>query len=170
MPTDMIERIVLMAIYAAQHEIVLTTPYFVPDEPFLAALLSAAERGVAVTLVVPARVDSVLVRLGSRAFQADLLTAGARVMQFEGGLLHTKSIAIDGEISLFGSLNLDPRSLHLNFEITLGVYDKDFTARLRSLQQSYIAKSSSLDVATWNERGKVNRLLENSARLLGPLI
>src|SRR5262249_40097960 len=129
-----------------------------------------AERGVDVTLIVPRRVDSLLVRLASRAFQSDLLSAGARVMLFEGGLLHTKSIAIDGEISLFGSLNLDPRSLHLNFEITLAVYSEEFTASLRKLQQSYIDRSSALELVTWNERSRTSQLLENSARLLGPLI
>src|SRR5262249_20574616 len=135
---EAIEQVVLMAIYGAHQELVLTTPYFVPSESLLTALLSAAGRGVKVTLIVPAKVDSRLTHYASRAHQMDLLTAGAQVALFQGGLLHTKSITVDGRLSLFGSLNLDPRSMRLDFEITLIVYDRGWTADLRALQQSYL--------------------------------
>ncbi len=94
------------------------------------ALLSAPGRGVDVTLIVPAKVDSHLrmTHYASRAYQADLLAAGVRIALYQGGLLHTKSLAVDGQFSLFGSLNLDPRSLRLDFEITLAIYDAEFTA------------------------------------------
>ena len=74
----------------------MTTPYFVPDESMLTALLSAALRGVEVTLIVPARNDSLLVRYASVAHFDDLMSAGARIALFKGGLLHTKSLTIDG--------------------------------------------------------------------------
>jgi cardiolipin synthase len=99
-----------------------------------------------------------------------LLAAGVRVAQFHDGLLHTKSITVDGEFSLFGSLNLDPRSLHLNFEITLSVYDEEFTATLRALQESYIARSEMMDLSEWESRSLFSRVTENVARLLGPLL
>ena len=123
-----------------------------------------------VTLIVPSRVDSVLVRFASQAFKGDLLDAGIRVMQFEEGLLHTKSITIDGKVSLFGSLNLDPRSLHLNFEITLAIYNTMFTEKLRSLQQSYVQHSHRMNRKSWESRSKLVRFTENAARLLGPLL
>jgi cardiolipin synthase len=167
---EAIEQVVLTALYAARREVVLTTPYFVPSEALLYALLSAAARGVAVTLIVPARVDSRMVRFASRAFQADLLAAGVRVALFQGGLLHTKSVTVDGQFSLFGSLNLDPRSLRLDFEITLAVYDADFTADLRRLQQHYLDGSALLDLATCRARSVLERLAEDSARLVGPLL
>jgi cardiolipin synthase len=167
---EAIEQVMLMAIYAARWEVVLTTPYFVPSESLLYALLSAAARGVAVTLIVPAKVDSRLVQFASRAFQTDLLAAGVRVARFQGGLLHTKSVTVDGQFSLFGSLNLDPRSLRLNFEITLAVYDADFTSDLRRLQQHYIDGSALLDLATCRTRSFLERLAEDSARLVGPLL
>ena len=165
-----IQDILLMAMYAARTELILTTPYFVPEDSLLTALTSAARRGVDVTLVVPAQVDSMLVRLASQAVKGDMLAAGIRVMLFNEGLLHTKSITIDGQISLFGSLNLDPRSLHLNFEITLAVYDRDFTSRLRDLQQSYIAQSYPMDLERWRRRTRFTSFTENVARLLGPLL
>ncbi len=169
-PDDSMERILLSAIYLARSELVLTTPYFVPDESLVKALLSAAQRGVAVTLIVPARVDSRLVRWASQAFLGDLDEAGARVLMFEGGLLHTKSVTIDRRMSLFGSLNLDPRSLHLNFEITLAVYDTEFTVQLRQLQADYESASRDFDVVMWKRRRMSQRLLENAARLAGPLM
>jgi cardiolipin synthase len=170
LPPARIRAILLETIYAARDEVVLTTPYFVPDETLLVALASASARGAAVTLVLPARNDSKLVDLASRAFQGDLAEAGVGVRLFGGGLLHTKSITVDGRFSLFGSLNLDPRSLQLNFEITLAVYDPGFTAGLRALQQSYIEASDPLDLAAWRARPFGTRLAENAARLAGPLL
>jgi cardiolipin synthase len=167
---DAITGILLAALHAARTELVLTTPYLVPDEALLAALTAAARRGVSVTVVVPQRVDSRLVRYASRAYQEDLLAAGARVVAFRGGLLHTKSIAVDGAFSLFGSLNLDQRSLRLDFEISLIVYDRDFTARLRRLQDGYIKDSVPLSLKDFTDRSQLARLAENTARLVGPLL
>jgi cardiolipin synthase len=165
-----IEQILIMAIYTAREELVLTTPYFVPNETLLMALASAAQRGVKVVLVVPAKVDSKLVRHASQASKGELLNAGVRIANFSGGLLHTKSVTIDGEISLFGSVNLDPRSLRLNFEISLAVYNREFTAQLRQLQQSYIDRSQLMDLGTWRRRSLGKRIAENTARLLSPLL
>lgn len=165
-----IEQILIMAVYTAREELVLTTPYFVPNETLTMALASAAQRGVKVILIVPAKVDSLLVRHASRASKGDLLSAGVRIANFHGGLLHTKSLTIDGEISLLGSVNLDPRSLRLNFEISLAVYDRDFTSRLRALQQKYIDESTLMDLELWQKRSVGTRVAENVARLWSPLL
>lgn len=165
-----IEQVLLMAVYAAREELVLTTPYFVPSDSLRLALVSAAMRGVKVVLIVPAKVDSLLVRYASQAFKGELLRAGVRIANFDGGLLHTKSVTIDGELSLFGSLNLDPRSLRINFEISLAVYDKDFTQQLRQLQQTYIDQSELMNLEIRNARSLGQRVAENCARLFGPLL
>jgi cardiolipin synthase A/B len=167
---ESIQGVLLMAIYAARRALTITTPYFVPDESLVMALMSAAFRGVAVTLIVPARVDSILARLASQPHLGDLLEAGVRIALFEDGLLHTKSVTVDGELSVFGSLNLDPRSLVLNFEITLLVYDRAFTTTLRALQESYIERSRPMDLASWRARPPLRRFAENAARLLSPLL
>ena len=167
---DAIYKILITTIYTAQRELVLTSPYFVPDEALLTALTSAANRGVAVTLIVPRHVDSHLVRFASQAHQGDLLAAGVRIFMFDGGLLHTKSVTVDGRISLFGSLNLDPRSIWLNFEITLGIFNPTFTQELRALQQSYLDDAEELTLAVWQNRSFLMRLTENVARLVGPLL
>jgi cardiolipin synthase len=162
--------VLLTAIYAAERELVLTTPYFVPDEPLLAALTSAAYRGVEVTLIVPERVDSRLVRMASRSSLRDLVRAGVHVERFREGLLHTKSVSVDGQIGLFGSLNLDPRSLYLNFEITLAVFDEAFVAELRKLQAAYLENCEPLTLADCEGRPFGARLADNAARLVSPLL
>jgi cardiolipin synthase len=92
------------------------------------------------------------------------------VALYTGGLLHTKSITVDGQLSLFGSLNLDPRSLRLDFEITLAVYDGEFTADLRRLQQHYLDGSAVLDLTECRARRALERFTEDTARLVGPLL
>lgn len=167
---DDIRRLVLSAIYGAERELVVTTPYFVPDEAVTTALETAALRGVAVTLIVPERVDSRLVRHASRSFFDGLLVAGVRIRQFQGGLLHTKSLTVDGETTLFGTFNLDIRSLRLNFELTLAVFDPAVTAAVRALQAEYEAMSVAVDLAAWRRRPAARRFLENVVRLVSPLL
>jgi cardiolipin synthase A/B len=168
--TRAVEQVLITAIYSAREELVLTTPYFVPSEPLSLALIAAARRGVKVVLVLPARVDSKLVRYASGAFKVEMLEAGVKIAAFNDGLLHTKSVTVDGTHSLFGSVNLDPRSMRLNFEILLAVYNADFTSRLRALQQQYIDQSQLLDLETYQIRPRLQQTAENFARLLSPLL
>ena len=167
---DTIHDLLLTTIYAARKELVLTTPYFVPDTAILAALKSAAQRGVAVTVIVPERNDSLLVHYASRARYDALALAGVRILAFSGGLLHTKTITVDGDFCLFGSVNLDMRSFWLNFEMTLCVYDQDFTRRVRALQQQYCQEATAYDGETFRNRSFGQRFLENIALLVGPLL
>ena len=163
-------RILVDAVASACRRIVLTTPYFVPDPALALALQNAAMRGVAVTIILPAVNDSKLVAYASRAFFDELLAAGAQILQFEGGLLHTKSVTIDDSFSLFGTVNLDMRSLHLNFELMLAVYDSGFNAALADLQQGYARKARPLDAAAWRARPSRERLLEGAASLVAPML
>lgn len=167
---EAIERLLISAVYTARSELVITTPYFVPSEALQMALVSAALRGVHVVVIVPNKVDSILVRWASRALIGELIQHGITVAQFDGGLLHTKSVTIDGRAGLFGSLNMDPRSFRLNFEITLAVFDQAFTRELRQLQQSYLDQSEVIDPSTWRSRAALTRFGEKAARLLGPLL
>ena len=165
-----IHQLLLTSVYAARRELIITTPYFVPDESLHTALQSASRRGVDVIIILPEKVDSLLVRYASRSYFDDMLMSGVRILNFRGGLLHTKSITIDGEVALFGTVNLDMRSFWLNFEVTLFVYDAVFVTRLRKLQQNYIESSHSIDSELWHTRSPANRLVENAAQLLAPLL
>lgn len=167
---DTIHNLLLTTIYAARRELILTTPYFVPDMAILAALKSAAQRGVQVTVIVPEKNDSKLVHYASRAHFDALASAGVRIVFFTGGLLHTKTITVDGDFCLFGSVNLDMRSFWLNFEMTLFIYNKTFTAQVRSLQQQYMENAYLYCMETSGRRSFRQRLLENIALLVGPLL
>src|SRR5580692_2018646 len=130
------------ALYAAEHEVIITTPYFVPDQALLRALCAAPRRGVETTLVVPARNDSPLVAAACRSAYPDLLRCGVRLFEYPLGLLHTKSITVDGRMTLVGSANMDRRSLELNFENNLLVLDLRPIATLRDRQLGYLAQSA----------------------------
>lgn len=163
-------QLILSMIYAARTELIITTPYFVPDESLLSALVSAAHRGVTVTLIVPAKNDSKLADFASRAVFDDLLAAGVRIAAFSGGLLHTKSITVDGDFCLFGSVNMDIRSLWLNFEASLIIYNRDLTSQLRDLQLKYLEQSTLMNLAEWRQRSLPRRFAENAIHLLAPLL
>ncbi|MFK7789808.1 MAG: cardiolipin synthase [Phycisphaeraceae bacterium] len=167
---EAIRETLLTAMYGAEKTLVMTTPYFIPDEPLLDGLITAAKRGVEVTLIVPEQIDSVMARLASRSQYVDLLNAGVKVMQFADGLLHTKTLVADEQTALIGTVNLDMRSLWLNFEVTLAVYDEGFAKCLSDLQWRYAEQSVGLDQKQWINRPFHTRLIENAARLLGPLL
>ncbi|MCA8962147.1 MAG: cardiolipin synthase A, partial [Planctomycetes bacterium] len=167
---ETVHQVLLAAIYSASDEICLTSPYFVPDESTLNALRSAALRGVRVTIVLPAKCDSVLVRFASAATFARLLDVGVRIIRYERGLLHTKSVTIDRRFSLLGSVNLDMRSIWLNSEITALVYDESFGRELRDLQESYIASGRPVESGEWSRRGRRQRIGEAIARLASPVL
>ena len=167
---DGLLQMLLAVINSAQEELVLTTPYFVPDDSMLRALRGAAARGVRVDMILPERVDSLLTRFASRSYYDELLEVGVRIQLYQKGLLHTKSITADRRISMFGTVNLDMRSLWLNYEVALFVYGHVFAEQLHALQQSYIKDCRLLDPQEWSRRTRVERFLENSLRLLGPVL
>ncbi len=167
---EVIHQLLLTTIYCAQKKLILTTPYFVPDDSLMTALISAAHRGVGVTIVVPAEVDSRLVHYASRSLFDNLLSAGVTIAAFSGGLLHTKSITVDDEICVFGTVNLDMRSLWLNFEISLFIYDLAFTQQVRGMQMMYVQQSRLLNLTEWRRRSVIQKFAENAAQLVGPLL
>lgn len=160
----------LAMINAARRELILTTPYFVPDDSLLRALRGAAGRGVRVALVLPERIDSRFSRHASRSYFDELLAMGVEIHAFRGGLLHTKSISVDGVMAMFGTANLDMRSLWLNYEVSLFVYGKEFAVGLAALQARYIADSDRIDPQAFASRPFRERLVDNTVRLISPLL
>ncbi|WP_462321019.1 phospholipase D-like domain-containing protein [Halochromatium sp.] len=157
-------------IYSARHSLVITTPYYVPDESMQAALCASARRGVETLIVFPQRNDSRIVAATSRSYYADLLDAGVQIYEYVGGLLHTKSLTLDGEISLVGSANMDRRSFDLNYENNILLYDPDLTEQIRARQQRYLESALLVDpeqVANWPRH---RRLINNTVAMLGPVL
>ena len=156
--------------YAARDELVITTPYYVPDESMQAALCASARRGVMVTLILPARNDSWIVAAASRSYYQELLAAGVRLYEYEGGLLHSKSLTLDGEITLIGSANIDRRSFELNYENNILLYDPDLTAQMRRCQQQYLAQSHPVTIEMVSRWSMTTRLLNNTVAMFGPIL
>lgn len=157
-------------IYSARRELIITTPYYVPDESMQSALCASARRGVATTIVFPARNDSWVVAAASRSYYRDLLLAGVRILEYPKGLLHTKSLTLDGEVTLIGSANMDRRSFDLNYENNILFVDPDLTAEVRRRQQDYIADSAPLAVETVEAWSWRRRLWHNAIAMLGPVL
>lgn len=134
------------------------------------AICTAALRGVEVIIIVPRRNNFFLVRWASRAFFSELLNAGVKIYQFEDGLLHAKSVLVDGQLSMVGSVNLDMRSLWLNFEITVVIDDENFGNDLTLVQYNYISRSTLLEINEWEQRPLWNRIIERICYFFSPLL
>jgi cardiolipin synthase len=158
------------ALYAAERELIITTPYFVPDEALLRALCAAPRRGVTTTLIVPARNDSALVAAASRSAYPDLLACGVRLFEYPLGLLHTKSVTLDARIALVGSANMDRRSLELNFENNLLALDPGLTADIRQRQLGYLSQSTAVKAETVKARPFRTRLIGDVIGMASPLL
>ncbi len=167
---DASKRLFLEAVNSARSHIRITTPYFVPDDTLVYALQNAAMRGVDVRLCVPKRSDSRWVGYAGRRHFGQLLDSGVKILLFSGGVLHTKAVTVDNDFALFGTVNLDNRSLHLNFEMTLLVFDNAFVEKLTALQMNYETQSVSLVTAKWHARPLIHRFREGACYLLSPLL
>lgn len=155
---------------AARSELVISTPYYVPDEPLQAALCACAHRGIATSIVFPQRNDSWIVAAASRSYYRELLDAGVRIYEYAGGLLHAKTLTLDGEVTLIGSANLDRRSFELNFENNILFHDPSMTAEMRERQQSYIDAAVPIDDRAVSRWTRPHRLWNNAIAMLGPVL
>lgn len=156
--------------YTARSQLLVSTPYFVPNESMLAALCAAAHRGVDTTIVFPARNDSWIVAGASRSYYRDLLKAGVKIHEYVGGLLHTKSLTVDDEITLIGSANMDRRSFDLNYENNILLVDKEMTNAMHARQKEYLVTSRPVslnDVEAWSMG---HRLWNNVLGMMGPVL
>ena len=157
-------------LHRADRRIRITTPYFVPDEALLSALTTASRRGVDVTLIVPKKVDSFLVQHASQAVYGELLDAGVNIACFTGGLLHTKTVVIDDDYAIFGTVNMDLRSFYLNMELSLAIYTPEAVAQIAQCQAVYLQDCEWLDHKVWQQRNSAQRLFDAGIRLFSPLL
>ncbi len=157
-------------IHAARNTLVITNPYFVPDDALMTAITSAAQRGVDVTLLNSEVSDQFFVSHAERSYYEDLLKAGVKIYRYNAPiLLHSKHITIDDDIAVIGSSNLDIRSFQLNLEVTLVCYDASVVAQLRQIEATYINKSRLVNLGEWETRPVREKLFENITRLTAAL-
>ncbi len=167
---EAIHSLLISTIYAAKKQLILTTPYLIPDATLLTALEAAAFRGVSVTIILPKKNDSKLAGYAARARFARLSAAGVQIYLFGDDFLHSKIITMDDRFALFGSVNLDMRSFWLNYETTLLIYNKAFCKDLQLLQLGYISSSQQLDRSRFAQRSAWERFKENAVLMIGPLL
>lgn len=155
----------LSAINSAESQVWLTNAYFVPDPQMLEALKDAAQRGVDVRLMLPAKTDSNMVYYASRSYYDELLSAGIKIYERQDALLHAKTAMIDGVWSTIGSTNLDWRSFVNNYEINAVMLGQEFAAKMRALYEKDLETSKLITLEAWRSRSLLARLKERSARL-----
>ena len=170
MASSTIYEFIVAAIFNAHHRVRIVTPYFIPDQAVLLALKSAARRGVDVQIIVPEKLDTQLGQYASQASYEELLATGVAILRFAGGLLHTKAVLIDDDITLFGTVNMDLRSFYLNLELSLIMYEPQINADLGAIIDGYVSRSAVVNKEAWTARAPTQRFLEDLLRLAGPLL
>jgi cardiolipin synthase A/B len=157
-------------LYAAQERIIITSPYFVPDESMLMAITTAVQRGVHVELFVSEIGDQALVYHAQRSYYEVLLNAGVVIWMYKAPyILHAKHFTIDDEVAVIGSSNMDIRSFSLNLEVSLMVPDRRFVAQMREVEQHYRENSRQLTLDEWHRQPLWKTVLDNLARLTSAL-
>ena len=152
--------------YGAQRKLIVTSPYFVPDDSLLYAITNAAYRGLDVQLFASAVGDQWLVYHAQRSYYEALLRSGVRIWLYEAPtILHAKHISIDDEVAVIGSSNMDMRSFSLDYEISIMLRGKQAVADLREVEQSYREHSRELSLEEWQKRSFWSKTMDNIARL-----
>jgi cardiolipin synthase A/B len=158
------------AINDARKEVLLTTSYFVPTDALLAALCTAAARGVRVRLIVPQKSDHRFVVLAGRSYYDQLLEAGVEIHEYRRGIMHAKTLVIDGCWSLVGSPNFDPRSLLLNFEVGVIMYDVEIARALMEHFEVDLGYCRHIKRDEFERRPLKSVFAENLCRLFSPVL
>jgi cardiolipin synthase len=164
------ERTFVQMLYGARRRIVVTSPYFVPDRPFVEAMQAGAARGLEVHLITPRQADQWLVRLAQESFYEELLAAGVKIHLYRPGFLHAKHISVDDDIAAIGSSNIDMRSFTLNEEAMVVFYDRGLASDLARIQERYIRNSDLLHKEVWARRPPLRQTAQQLARLVDSLL
>jgi cardiolipin synthase len=163
-------RLFLALMYSAQEKIIITSPYFVPDESLMYAITSACQRGVRVELFVSEIGDQALVYHAQRSYYEALLRAGVIIWLYKAPtILHSKHMSIDEEVAVIGSSNMDMRSFSLNLEVSLMVRGESFVTQMREVEEAYRQDSRALTLEEWEKQPLRSTVLDGLARLTSSL-
>jgi cardiolipin synthase len=163
-------RLFLALMYSAQEQIIITSPYFVPDESLMYAITSACQRGVRVELFVSEIGDQALVYHAQRSYYEALLRAGVIIWLYQAPtILHSKHMSIDEEVAVIGSSNMDMRSFSLNLEVSMMVRGRSFVKQMRDVEQAYREDSRALTLEEWKRQPLRSTVLDGLARLTSSL-
>ncbi len=171
-PTTAVPQLMMAYTWAVMHArryLYVQTPYFMPTEPFLHALKTAAMSGIDVRLMMPHKPDGKLLRRINDSYVAELLAAGVRVLLFEGGFLHSKCLVMDDDWCAVGSANMDFRSFLNNIEVSALIYDHNVSRSVRQQFERDQTQCREIEPSRWAKRSLMRRLRESATRILSPL-
>ena len=160
----------LESISAAKKSIYITSPYFIPGESLMDALIIAIQSGLDVKVLVPGISDSMMVNAAASAYYTELLQYGANIYKYNKGFVHAKTMVIDDDLAIIGSANMDYRSFDLNFEVNAMVYSKNIAKELKEAFENDLKESVQIDAIEWLNRPKHIHLWEKIVRLLSPFL
>lgn len=161
---------IIQAISKAKEEILLTTPYYIPESSLQEAIIIAALSGVEVKMLVPEQGDSKLVNFATQAYFEDLLVAGVKIYLYKKGFIHAKTFVTDRKLASIGTANLDLRSFDLNFEVSAIIYDEKSATELAEMFDKDLLDSEEITYKRWVERSKGRRFVERLVRLISPFL
>ena len=165
-----ISFVFLKAITLAKKCVYIQTPYFLPSDPLLKALQSAALAGVDVQLMIPRKTDSTMLRLATGSYLKECLLSGIKIFLYEPTVMHAKVVIIDDEFVTTGSTNFDFRSFEHNFEFNTLVYSKEFNQKMKDIFQTDTEQCTRLALNKWKQRSLWLKALESVVRLMSPIL
>jgi cardiolipin synthase len=165
-----LEQIIMGALTCARRRVCIMTPYFIPDRPMISALITTALRGVDICIVLPGLNNLPFVHWASRSLLEELLASGIRVYYQPSPFVHTKLMLVDGVWTLVGSANFDTRSLRLNFELDLSVFDAGFSGSISRYIEQALSASSEITLQELEQRSLSEKLRDNFAHLFAPYL
>lgn len=160
----------LQLIHKARNKISIQTPYFIPDESMMSALMIAIRSGVEVRIMIPCKPDHPFVYWATYSYVGDMVMAGAKCYTYENGFLHSKGLVVDDEVLCYGTANMDIRSFSLNFEVNAVVYDADKAREMTAIFDRDLEYCVQITRESYASRGLKTRFKEQVCRLLSPLL
>lgn len=160
----------LRLIGKAEKSIYIQSPYFIPDEAVMNALIIAVYSGIEVNIMIPCKPDHPFVYWATYSYIGDLIAAGAKCYTYNNGFIHAKGMIVDDKVFCYGTANMDIRSFRLNFEVNAIVYDSDKAREMREIFEKDLKKSKQITRDIYNRRSLYIRLKERFSRLLSPVL
>lgn len=160
----------LRLISKAEKNIYIQTPYFIPDEAVLSALIIAIHSGVKVNIMIPCKPDHMFVYEATYSYVYDLVKEGAHCYTYDNGFLHAKTMVVDDKVSICGTANMDIRSFALNFEVAAIVYDENKARQMRLLFEEDVKKSTKITRDSHKKRSLWFKVKERISRMLSPVL
>ena len=172
-PDDKWPILQMAAVWAVEHAkdyIYIQTPYFVPPEPLILALKTAALKGTDVRLMLPQKPDSVYMGPANRSYYKECLEAGIRIYEWTGTFIHSKTIVADDYLSVIGSANMDFRSLEINYEVNSYIYSKDIALANKAIFFRDMKQCREITLRQWKQRPLHSKLGQSIMQLFAPIL